>query len=41
MQSPTPPSAAMELIRPGKQKIKVTANIVENTLTKQMLQIVY
>ena len=35
-QTLTPLPAAIELIRPGKRKIRVTANAVENTLIKQM-----
>lgn len=38
--TPTPPPAAMELIRPGKRKVRVTANAVESTPTKRLRQIV-
>lgn len=37
-RTPTPPPVTMELIRPGKQKVQVTANNVENTLSKRMCQ---
>lgn len=36
LQSLTPPPAQMELIRPGKRRVKVTANAVENTPSKRM-----
>lgn len=35
-KSPTPPPVQMELIRPAKRKVKVTAAAVENTLSKRM-----
>lgn len=35
-QSPTPPPVQMELIRPGKRTVKVTANVVKNTSSKRM-----
>lgn len=35
-RSSTPPPVQMELIRPGKRKIKVTANAVESTPPKRM-----
>lgn len=35
-QVTTPLSTQMKLIRPGKQRVKVTANAVENILSKQM-----
>ncbi len=35
---PSPPSVAMKLIRPGKQKVKVLANTVESTPPKRMRQ---
>lgn len=33
-RTPTPPHVIMELIRPGKQKVKVLANVVKNTPSK-------
>lgn len=39
-RSPTPPLIAMELIRPGKRKVKVPANAVESTPSKRMRQVV-
>ena len=33
-KSPTPPLITMELIRPGKRKVKVPANAVESTPSK-------
>lgn len=38
-RTPTPPPIAMELIRPGKRKVKIPANIVENTPSKQIRQV--
>lgn len=35
-RTPTPPLAQMELIWPGKRRVKVRANAVENTPSKQM-----
>ena len=39
-RTPTPPPIAMELIRPGKRKVRVTANAIENTPSKRMRQVV-
>ena len=39
-KTPTPLPAAMELIRPGKRNVRVTANAVESTPTKQLRQVV-
>lgn len=36
VQSPTPPPTQIELIRPGKRIVKVTANAVEITPSKRM-----
>ena len=36
VRSLTPPPVQMELIRPGKRKVKVTANAVESTPSKRM-----
>lgn len=33
---PTPPLIAIELIRPGRQKVQVPANAIESTLLKRM-----
>lgn len=35
-RSLTPPPVQMDLIRPGKRRVKVTANAVENTPSKRM-----
>lgn len=35
----TPPSIAMKLIKPGKCKVKILANAVESTSSKQMWQV--
>lgn len=35
-REPTPPPVAMELIQPGKQRVRIPANAVENTPPKQM-----
>lgn len=37
-KSPTPPPVTMELIRPGKQRVRVQANAVESTPRKRMRQ---
>lgn len=37
-KSPTPPPVAMELIRPGKQRVRVPANAVKSTSPKRMRQ---
>ncbi len=34
-----PPPVAMELIRPGKRKVRVPTNVVESTPSKRMRQI--
>ena len=35
-RSPTPPSVQMELIRPGKRRVKVTADAVKSKASKRM-----
>ncbi len=35
----TPPPVAIELIRPGKRKVKVSVNAVESTSSKQMREV--
>lgn len=39
-RSPTPSLIAIELIRPGKRKVKVPVNAVKSTSSKQMQQVV-
>lgn len=39
LRPPTPPPVAMKLIRPGKQRVRVSANTVESTPPKRMRQL--
>lgn len=38
-REPTSPSVAIELIRPGKQRVRVPANAVESTLLKRICKL--
>lgn len=37
-RAPTPPLITIKLIRPGKRRVKVPANVVKSTLPKRMRQ---